>query len=380
MATIPDPVDAVVTRWRHDPFARGSYSHVAVGATFADRATLGRPAPPRYFAGEAVHPEHPATVHGALLSGRDAARDVVAAGARSVVVIGAGAAGLGAAHAMAQAGLDVTVLEARERIGGRVWTAEHWGLRLDLGASWIHGVVDNPLTELARIAGAPLSSCDYSNWVVRDSTGQVVAPADRPATFLDVVTIEHEFGADVEWLHPQFDEEGTDLTGGDALVPQGYGRVLEPLLGEFALELGVVVECVEAAERGVAVVAGGARREADAVVVTVPLGVLKAGDIEFDPPLEPDRLAAIGRLGMGVLDKVYLRFDDVFWDADIERLGHVGTPQRWFAEWFNLAFYTGAPVLLGFNAGSAADELAVRSDDELVAIAMRVLRGMYGGA
>lgn len=377
MDTIPDPIDAIVTRWRRDRFARGSYSHLTVGSSPADRAVLGRPSPPRFFAGEAVHPEYPATVHGALLSGRGAARDVLAAGAGSVIVIGAGAAGLGAASELAAAGLDVTVLEARERIGGRVWTAEHWGHRLDLGASWIHGVRRNPLTELARAAGARLAPTDYSNWVVRDSAGRVLGRRARPRHFLDVVTVEHEYGADVEWLHPDFAEEGSDLRGGDALFPEGYVQVFEPLLGGFAIELGAVVERVETTATGVAVVGGAMRRTADAVVVTVPLGVLQSGDIDFDPPLEPDRIGAIGRLGMGVLDKLYLRFEDVFWDRRVERLGHVGTPQRWFAEWFNLAAYTGAPILLGFNAGSAADELADRSDDELVAIAMRVLREMY---
>jgi polyamine oxidase len=378
MRTIPEPNDAIVTRWRHDPFARGSYSHLAIGASPADRATLGRPSQRRYFAGEAVHPEFPATVHGALLSGREAARQVVASGARAVIVIGAGAAGLGAAHDLAAAGLDVAVVEARARIGGRVWTADHWGMRLDLGASWIHGVRRNPVTKLARAARAPRIRTRYTNWVVRDAAGQVVGSADRPRHFLDVVSIEHEYGADVEWLHPEFDEEGHDLRGGDALFPHGYVQVFEPLLGGFALEFGVVVDRVETTASGIAVVAGGTRRIADAVVVTVPLGVLKSGDIEFDPPLEPDRIGAIERLGMGVLDKVYLRFDDAFWDRRAERLGHVGTPQRWFAEWYNFAAYVDAPVLLGFNAGSAADELAQRSDGELVEIAMRVLRSMYG--
>lgn len=379
MRAIPDPVDAILTRWRHDPFARGSYSHLAVGASPGDREALRRPAPPRYFAGEALHRDHPATVHGALLCGRDAAREVIADGARSAIVIGAGAAGLGSARVLADAGLDVTVLEARDRVGGRVWTGDHWGLRLDLGASWIHGVRRNPLTKLARAAGAARARTRYSNWVVRDDAGRVIPRAEYPSTFLDVVTVEHEFGADVEWLHPDFDEEGRDLRGGDALFPGGYVQVFEPLIGGFAVELGMVVERVENTLAGAAVAGAFGRRVADAVVITVPLGVLQAGDIAFDPPLEPARLDAVGRLGMGVLDKLYLRFDDVFWDHRAERLGHIGAQQRWFAEWYNFAVYADAPVLLGFNAGSAADELANRSDDEIVAIAMGVLRAMYGG-
>lgn len=379
MPSVPDPIDAIVTRWRHDRFARGSYSHLAVGSSPADRAVLGRAAPPRFFAGEAVHPDVPATVHGALLSGRAAAEQIIASGAATVVVVGAGAAGLGAAHRLAAAGVDVTVLEARDRIGGRVWTAEHWGVRLDLGASWIHGVRRNPLTKLATTAGARRMRTRYSNWVVRDDAGLLVGPARRPRHFLDVVSIEHEYGADIEWLHAEFEEEYVDFGGGDALFPDGYVQVFDPLLGGFAVELEVAVERVTTRSGGAVVEGGGRRWTGDAVLITVPLGVLKADDIEFDPPLEADRRAAIERLGMGLLDKVYLRFDEVFWDRRAERLGHVGTPQRWFAEWYNFAVYVGAPILLGFNAGSAADELADRSDDELVAIAMGVLRSMYAG-
>lgn len=379
MATIPDPIDAIVTRWRKDPYARGSYSYLAVGASPGDRAVLGQPSPRRFFAGEAIHQDFPATVHGALLSGRDAARQVIASGSTSAIVVGAGASGLGAADALTSAGVAVTVVEARDRIGGRVWSAEHWGRRLDLGASWIHGVRRNPLTKLAQAAGARTARTRYSNWVVRNDAAELVARADRPRSFLDVVKIEHECGADVEWLHPDYHEEGRDLRGGDALFPDGFVQVFEPLLGRFPIEFGVVVERVEtAASEAVVVDRNDRRQSADAVVITVPLGVLQAGDIDFDPPLEPDRLGAISRLGMGTLDKLYLRFDDVFWDAETERLGHVGAPQRWFAEWYNFAVYGDAPILLGFNAGSAAEELAARSDDELVAIAMGVLQAMYG--
>lgn len=379
MHNIPEPVDAVLTRWRHDEFARGSYSHLARGASPADRKVLGRAAPPRYFAGEVIHRKYPATVHGALLSGRKAARKVVESGAETAIVVGAGAAGLGAARAMADAGVGVRVIEARDRIGGRVWSEELWGRRLDLGASWIHGVRRNPLTELADQAGVRRSPTDYTDWVVRDDAGRIVEPSDRPRSFLDVVTIEHEYAADVEWLHPDYDEEGRDLKGGDVLFPNGFVEVLESLLGGFEIDLGVAVERIETTGAGAAVVTvDGVRRHADAVVITLPLGVLKAGDVEFDPPLEPERLAAIERLGVGVLDKLYLRFDEVFWDASVERLGHIGTPRRWFAEWFNLAVHLDEPILLGFNAGSAADELADRSDDEIIAIALRVLWSMYG--
>ncbi len=70
-----------------------------------------------------------------------------------VIVIGAGVAGLVAAHELREAGLSVIVLEGRDRAGGRIWTDRTPGAPFDLGASWIHGGQDNPLTKLARGRG-----------------------------------------------------------------------------------------------------------------------------------------------------------------------------------------------------------------------------------
>ena len=70
---------------------------------------------------------------------------------RRAIVIGAGLAGLAAARALAESGIEVVVLEARDRIGGRVWTED----RIDLGAHWIHGTEGNPITNLARELGVP---------------------------------------------------------------------------------------------------------------------------------------------------------------------------------------------------------------------------------
>ena len=74
---IPDPSGFLLTRWQQDPFSYGSYSYMATGATLSDRKTLGEPVDNRlFFAGEATSQKHPATVHGAFLSGLEAAKKI----------------------------------------------------------------------------------------------------------------------------------------------------------------------------------------------------------------------------------------------------------------------------------------------------------------
>lgn len=375
---MPDPIGSLVTRWRGDRFARGSYSFLANGATPSDRDVLAAPRDDRlFFAGEATDREFPATVHGALLSGQRAAEEVLDAEASSVIVIGAGAAGLAAARLLVESGVAVQVLEARERVGGRVWTDNSLGVPLDLGALWIHGVSGNPLSDLADAIDAPRAATDYDSHRVRDAEGNIVEPADFPSDFEDVTNIEHEFGAEVPALSPQAVDEGDELGGGDVTFPNGYLPVLEALIEGFEVDTGVIVERVDTTADTVVVTSADTRFSADAVLVTFPLGVLQAGDITFAPPLDSERRGAIDRLGMGVLDKVYVQFDEIFWEPDIDLLGYIGPDRGHFSEWLNLAKYTGEPILVGFNAASAAETLETMSDQEVVAEAMVALRNMY---
>ncbi len=375
-----EPIDWLVTRWRADPYSRGSYSFLARGASSEDRELIAEPSGGvLFFAGEATDLDYPATVHGALLSGRRAAEQIHDAGAESVVVVGAGAAGLAAAHDLAAADIEVRVVEARNRVGGRVWTDTSMGSPLDLGASWIHGVDDNPLSELADKINATRVATNYDNLMARNAAGEIVRPGDIPSEFEEVFAIELEYAADVGELSPGALEEGLAFDGHDVVFPDGYVHVLETLIDGFDVRLGVVVDRVQRHDDGVTVLAGEETFDADAALITVPLGVLKAGSITFSPPLGQDRLDAIDRLGMGLLNKVYLRFSETFWDRDADFLGYISSRRGYFAAWLNFARYTGEPILLGFNAGSVAEELEALTDEQIVAEAMTVLRMMYPG-
>ena len=135
------------TNWSRDPFSFGSYSFIAKGARKRHYRDLGAPVGDcLFFAGEATHPDYNSTVHAALESGLIAAEAAWNAGARRIGVIGAGVAGLTAASALADGGANVTVIEGRDRIGGRSWTDGSLGAPLDLGASWI------PATKAIRLS------------------------------------------------------------------------------------------------------------------------------------------------------------------------------------------------------------------------------------
>lgn len=121
---------------------------------------------------------------------------------------------------------------------------------------------------------------------------------------------------------------------------------------------------------------------ADRLVLSVPLGVLQAGHVQFDPELPDGHRQAIGALGMGLLTKTYLRFGRVFWDAEadwIESVPPGGGGHIW-AQWVSLQRALGAPVLLGFNAADEAATLEGENDGAMVDSAMARLKHLYGAS
>ncbi|KAK8087931.1 hypothetical protein PG997_002892 [Apiospora hydei] len=132
--------------------------------------------------------------------------------------------------------------------------------------------------------------------------------------------------------------------------------------------------------------------EADYVVSTIPLGVLKHGNVEFDPPLPPWKTDVIGRLGFGILNKIILVYQEAFWDSNCDIFGVLRNPlsrhslrqseytsQRGrFFQWFNVSNMSGVPVLLALMAGDAGFDTEHTKNDDLVAEATEVLRSICG--
>ncbi len=426
---IPEPTGAIRTRWAADPFALGSYSYLAVGASSDDRRALAEPVDEQlFFAGEATSAAYAATVHGALLSGRRAADEILALArpGDSVVVVGADVSGLTAARRLHDAGTAVIVVEARDRIGGRVVTEHRLGIPTDLGASWIHGVTGNPVARLAREHDIPTAATDYDRGVVRGVDGAVVSDRHVEAMYADYdrvlrevegpresldddislgaaiarvipqddawtverrraldhvlnVEIEQEYAADLDQLSLFWWDAGSGFAGPDVVFPEtGYEWLPRVLADGLNVRLGASVHEIERSADRVRVRHAGGVEEATRAVVTLPLGVVQAGTVTFSPPLPERMRRAVDRIGMGLLDKLWLRFPRVFWDRDVDVIDHISEVTGRWNEWYDLSHLTGEPVLIGFNAGSYARSLTPQSDAAVVADAMDALRTLYG--
>lgn len=405
---IPDPVSFLRTSWSTDPFALCSYSFLAPSPLGVDaRTRLATSVGGRlHFAGEATSSEAPATTTGALGSGRRAARDIfkTARTGQSVTVVGAGFAGLGCARALADAGMRVTVLEGRDRTGGRAWTKRIAGVPAEMGASWIHSWRGgNPVTQLLKRSGGRSSPFDYDSIAggnkaamaelkpyirqmndadAPDTTAIGDVLPNRPSTALRWAANQEytqEYAAEPGQLAVSALEEGTGGSGGDVLLPDGYDKLIAEVQGDITVRTGATVTAVHHDSAGTTLTLdGGEEIEADHSVITVPIGVLKAGRIAFHPALPHEKQEAIDALGAGLLDKLWLEFDEVFWDRDASVIEWFDRddPGLW-AYWVNGHKAFGKPVLLGFNAGSYAHRLARHTDQQVVTSALKALRGMY---
>ncbi len=333
----------------------------------------------------------------------------------SVVVVGAGVAGLAAAGALRRGGASVTVVEAAGRIGGRAWTSTPAELQhpFDHGASWLHAADRNPLVAMARRLGETLVDTEATRirqtrrggaevtgdpGYDRAETAFQRAVDQRLALPGDTSLAEAAAPAAQEpWLPSVLNWEGPVIAAADSRrlslrdwhanlllganmeVPGGLGafiaRHLAPAAGP--VRLGTAVTAITWDAGGVRVATAAGTIAADACIVTVSTGVLRSGAIRFTPELPGPVQQALQHLPMGVLNKVAFRA------AGPDRLGlpescgidqfvaAVDDPAMTFIAWPH-----GADHVIGFMGGSAAE--AMDRDGGAVEHARQQLAGMLG--
>lgn len=339
-----------------------------------------------------------------------------------VIVIGAGIAGLSAAGLLHKLGYKVLVLEARNRIGGRIWTFKHsTSVNLDLGAFWLHYLKKNPLKALADKHKIKIAKTDFNSLVICDPEGQKIDARRKKAALcrfadfsrfaeifkkmrkecfsiqdiLDVylskqVTpleevptlkylakhwVEDAYGADLSGISPHyFDPEGSK----DAYFPGGWDQIIRILSKNLNIQTDHKVEKIIYGEDTVKIHTNRASFESVYCISTIPLGILKNGSIHFSPPLPDFKRKVIDRLGIGLLNKIFLFFPRVFWDKNCEFIGYADSDKGNAREFINYFKYTGKPILCTTITGRKAEYLEGLSDAEIVFVLMPVLRKIYG--
>ena len=242
---------------------------------------------------------------------------------KSVIIVGAGISGLAAARKLQENGFKVTVLEAQDRVGGRLRSNRSLGIAFDEGASWIHGTDGNPMTGLAQQAGMTTqitpddSFRSYDIGGVARSAGTYENTEEEYYAVLETLmnngsTIRSfetvffeqypQYANDRLWrfflsTYMTFDRgdldqtssllynEGEEFGGTEVIATNGYDTIPGYLANGLDVQLNQRVTAVDFSGNKVSVTHQGTVSEADYVIVSVPLGVLKKNVIQFSPAL-----------------------------------------------------------------------------------------------
>ncbi|KAL0674529.1 hypothetical protein Bca4012_002510 [Brassica carinata] len=346
----------------------------------------------------------------------------------SVIVVGSGFAGISAARTLQDASFQVTVLESRDRIGGRVHTDSSFGFPVDLGASCIHrlhGVCkENPLAPVIGRLGLPLYRTSGDNSVLYDHDLESYALFDmdgnqvpqelvkkvrdeedadmsisqafsivfsrKPELKLEglahnvlqwyLCRMEGWFAADADTISVQCWDQEELLPGGHGLMVRGYRPVINTLAKGLDILLNHRVTKIVRQYNGVKVTTeDGKTFVADAAVIAVPLGVLKSGTITFEPKLPDWKQEAINQLGVGIMNKIILHFEKVFW-PQVELLGVAAETSYGCSYFLNLHKATGHPVLVYMSAGQLARDIEKMSDEAAASFAVMQLKRIFPDA
>ena len=363
--------------------------------------------------------------------GTTALPDAVPGEVTRVVVIGAGISGLVAARALRLAGIDVVIVEARDRIGGRTHTVDVAGTPVDLGAAWIHDGVGAPTLAYLDAIGVEVlparisdmydgaAVIDRENGLYPDDAAgstleaaigafigdaQALADTDANLSLADAIEqilpderaavratlgrfLSSYDGADADDVGLAAFSQfffGVGLKDEDVFPRGGYRSLVDALAADLDVRLSSVVRTVRYDDDGVEVVI---EREgvtevlgASHAIVTAPLGVLKAAAIEFDPPLPPAKLAAIDTLGFGVFEKVVLAYDQQYWQPSESGVIIVldGETGQWQAL-IDMSDWYQRPVLVAIATGTPARELAALPETERIASVVAIVDEVSGG-
>ena len=330
----------------------------------------------------------------------------------TAIIVGAGAAGLAAALELAEGGVSVLVLEARPRLGGRILT--HRDSRavvpVELGAEFIHGK-DPDFWELLQRARLPTDEVTDRHWLRRNSHTEELAgfweemekifaqmdPKQKDQSFCSFLESLANVGAETRQLAIDFiegfdaarperislhalarDQELSDNIEGDRAfrISTGYAQLIDWLAAQLksrgvAIHCGTQVKRVRWRKGAVLIEAqtadGLVDFEASRAILTLPVGVLKAGDVQFEPELREHK-QAFESLEMGQVMKVSLQLRSRLWPEPNE--GFIHAPAQTFPTWWT---HPHSNLLTGWVGGPKAERLAGVEEPAILDEAVRSL-------
>lgn len=329
-----------------------------------------------------------------------------------IAVIGAGAAGLAAGLALQSSGMSFIVLEARGRIGGRAHTdMTALGLPVDLGAHWLHAAAQNPFKTIADQLGfayksdigwdtghivrfgngAPLPEAEQTEAArhVIAALSRIDEVPDQPdrsfAEFLDPASRWNTLTRRIITQITSHEAEDCSVLdyhryvgeGGDFPVAQGYGALVAANAAGLPVTLSTPVTRIDWSGQQVRLDTPRGMITAQTIILAVPINVLIAGGIRFDPALPPALVQAFHDCPMGVSEKLAILLD-----RPIEGFGHLyGDVMFAGGETFNLHLNPfGRPLLVSHLAGSDGREMERLGDEEMMALAIEALVEAFGAS
>ena len=333
---------------------------------------------------------------------------------QSIIIIGAGAAGLMAARKLSAAGHAVTILEANDRIGGRIHTIQPSGFLhpIDAGAEFIHGKLPHTM-QLMKEAGIKYQPVDGN--MVRVQNGIWTTQEEftvgwdelmeRMKTLKEDTTLaaflqQHFSDARYNALRQSVQRfaEGFDLADIDKAsvlsirdewmneqdkqyrIPGGYHQLMQHLQQQSIqsgchVHTSSVVKTIRWQQNQVQVITADDKiYKANKVIVTVPLGVLQSGDLTFEPAID-DYIQAARMIGYGSVIKVQLQFEDAFWNTIKKDLGFILSTEK-VPTWWTL-LPDEWPLLTGWLGGPQAEKLYNESDESILQHAMHSLSNIF---
>jgi monoamine oxidase len=323
-----------------------------------------------------------------------------------VAVIGGGAAGIGAARRLADAGVKALIIEARARLGGRAWTIEAGGFPIDLGCGWLHSAKRNPWTKIAETQGRtidrtpppwarttsqPRMTVEEARqfhdalWALHERAEAL--PEDQPdCSLADLLEPGGQWNALLDAISGYY--SGAELSrisardlgryaddGVNWRIAEGYGATIVTHAAGLDVALDSVVTRIDHRGRRVRVETTRGAVEADAAIVTLPSALIAADETLFAPAL-PDKTRAAAGLPLGHDDKLFLSLADA--EAFESETRAFGDPRRIDTASYQLRPF-GRPMIECYFGGALAAELEQGGEAAFFAFARGELVGLYGG-